>query len=112
MYEILTFALVLGTGIIVVMMMLRRSAPTLEHRKEIDASNSLHIEELPPAKATGSSSAVSVSKEGHSDKDFEELFLNANKSIEDIAKACGYKSRSSVYRRAKKLGLSVKARRK
>ncbi len=114
MYEI-AYAAVLGTGILVAtmfMMMMRRSAPASEHRNALDASNSVYIEELTPTKATVTSTVESVSKNGHSDKDFEEIFLDVNNSIDDIAKACGYKSRSSVYRRAKKLGLSVKARRK
>jgi hypothetical protein len=53
-----------------------------------------------------------TSKDGLSNEEFKTLFLNADTSIEDIADACGYKSNSSVYRRAKRLGLAVDARKK
>ncbi len=73
---------------------------------------SAQVEELPVAQPVLSPKVEAVSKGGLSDEDFRTLFLNADKSVEDIAEACGYKSSSSVYRRAKRLGLAVTARKR
>lgn len=72
----------------------------------------VHMEEISVAPSISSSKAVTVSKEGLSDEDFKTLFLNADKSIEDIAETCGYKANSSVYRRAKRLGLAADTRKR
>ncbi len=73
----------------------------------------VHVEKLSTAPSPVSSTkAVTASKEGLSDEEFKTLFLNADKSIEDIAKTCGYKANSSVYRRAKRLGLAADTRKR
>ncbi len=72
----------------------------------------VHTEEISTASSVSSPEVVTVSKEGLSDEDFKTLFLNADKSIEDIAETCGYKANSSVYRRAKRLGLATDARKR
>ena len=72
----------------------------------------VHVEKLSTAPPVSISKTVTVSKEGLSDEDFKTLFLNADKSIEGIAETCGYKANSSVYRRAKRLGLAADARKR
>ena len=72
----------------------------------------VHVEKLSTAPPVSISKTVTVSKEGLSNEDFKTLFLNADKSIEDIAETCGYKANSSVYRRAKRLGLAADARKR
>lgn len=110
MYDIAAFTVTLVTAIAVVLLTLRRPADTLRQVEKTDVSQSVYTEELASTKVSNKPSARAASKKGLSDKEFKELFLKSDKSLRDIAKATGYKSNSSVYRRAKRLGLSIKDR--
>ncbi len=109
MYDIVIFVTVLVTTIIIIMLTLGRTSNTLKQERD---TKPVYYKELPSSNISDKSSDTSVTKEYLSDKEFKELFFDSNKSIIDIAAAGGYRSNSSVYRRAKKLGLSVKDRKK
>jgi transcriptional regulator of acetoin/glycerol metabolism len=109
MYEMI-LAAALGTAAVVTTLALIRSKSALETFTDTNTSHAVHVEQMTqaqPVQPSPTPVAKAMSKGGISDERFRDIYLNANNSINEIAKICGYKSRSTVYRRAKRLGLTT-----